>query len=104
MIYESVVSNVRSTLMGVALAIAVLAGTADAAEQVAWNQVAFKSAQNAGKSITVEIAASLSVLKMQFGLTPWKIRLAWTATPLRRIINDWSSLLADQPTGKDAHP
>lgn len=57
MIHENAVAALRSALACVALFIGMLAGTAGAAERIAWSQAAFASAQDAGKSIIVEVTA-----------------------------------------------
>jgi len=57
MIYQRSIAAVTSAFMCAAVVIGMLTSGADAAEHVAWNQAAFASAQDAGKSIIVEVTA-----------------------------------------------
>jgi len=57
MLNQEFIAAVKATLVGAAMMLATLAGPAEAAEHVAWSQDAFAAAQDAGKSIIVEVTA-----------------------------------------------
>jgi len=57
MILQKAVVAARSALVCAALVVGMLTSAAGAAERVAWSQAAFASAQDAGKSIIVEVTA-----------------------------------------------
>ena len=58
MIQLKLIGTLRATFIGALLAVGMLVTSAQAAEHLAWNQAAFASAQDTGKSIIVEVTAS----------------------------------------------
>ena len=58
MAQSKLIGTLRGAFIGALLAVGVLVTAAQAAEHLAWNQAAFASAQDAGKSIIVEVTAS----------------------------------------------
>jgi thiol-disulfide isomerase/thioredoxin len=57
MLLTKTAAPLRFAILCAVLSIALLTGTARAAEHIAWNAAAFASAQDAGKSIIVEVTA-----------------------------------------------
>ena len=57
MIPTTTVATRRNALIGALLSLVLFASSARAADHVAWNQAAFASAQDAGRSIIVEVTA-----------------------------------------------